>query len=264
MVRGIEKFKEYFAGYEDNYIVIGGTACDILEENAGQQPRATKDIDIILIVEALTADFVKRFWEFVKAGQYEMRQRGSGKHEYFRFLKPQAADFPFQIEIFARKPDVLEVAEGTRLTPIPTDENLSSLSAILMNDDYYHFTMEHSIIENGIRLANIESLIILKAKAFIDLSSRKASGEAIDEKSIRKHKNDIFRLATMLTETDIFTLPIDMQNDICDFCQKVSLSLPDNAFFKTIGLPVKPEDVFGLLCRAFQVRQNSQTDSPQV
>lgn len=53
MVTGIDKFKEYFAEYENNYIIIGGTACDILEENAGQIPRATKDIDIILIVEAV-------------------------------------------------------------------------------------------------------------------------------------------------------------------------------------------------------------------
>jgi hypothetical protein len=254
MVRGIEKFKEYFAGYEGNYIIIGGTACDILEENAGQTPRATKDIDIILIVEALTADFVKRFWEFVKAGEYETRQRGNGKHEYFRFLKPQTADFPFQIEIFSRKPDILEIAKDTRLTPIPIDEDLSSLSAIMMNDDYYHFTLEHSSIENGIRLANIESLIVLKAKAFIDLSDRKVKGEAIDEKNIRKHKNDIFRLATMLTEADSFTLSSEIQDDIDGFCQKVSQFLPDNAFFKSIGVPANPEAVFDLLCRAFQVK----------
>ncbi len=24
MVRGIEKFREYFAGYEENYVIIGG------------------------------------------------------------------------------------------------------------------------------------------------------------------------------------------------------------------------------------------------
>jgi len=29
MVKGLEKFKEYFAGFEDNYVIIGGTACDI-------------------------------------------------------------------------------------------------------------------------------------------------------------------------------------------------------------------------------------------
>ena len=127
MVRGINKFREYFAGYDGNYIIIGGTACDILEENAGQQPRATKDIDIILIVEVLTANFVKQFWKFIKAGQYETRQRGNGKHEYFRFLKPQTPEFPFQIEIFARKPDVLEIADDVLLTPVPVEEDLSSL-----------------------------------------------------------------------------------------------------------------------------------------
>jgi hypothetical protein len=159
MVRGIEKFKEYFAEYKDNYIIIGGTACDILEEVAGQQPRATKDIDIILVVETLSADFVKQFWEFIKTGQYETRQRGNGKHEYFRFLKPKQADFPFQIEIFARKPDILNIENEARLTPIPTDEDLSSLSAILMNEDYYHFALKHNVIEDGIRLASVETLI---------------------------------------------------------------------------------------------------------
>ena len=254
MVRGIEKFKEYFFGYENNYIIIGGTACDILEEKAGQQPRATKDIDIILIVEALTADFVKQFWKFVKEGRYETRQRGNGKHEYFRFLKPQTAEFPYQIEIFARKPDVLEIAENTQLTPVPIDEDLSSLSAILMNEDYYHFTLEHSIIEDSIRIANLESLIVLKAKAFIDLSDRKTNGETIDEKNIRKHKNDIFRLSTMLTRTDKFVLSDDIQNDMDKFSLMISQSLPDTAFFKSIGLIVKPEDVFNLLCNAFHVK----------
>jgi hypothetical protein len=255
MVRGIEKFKEYFAGYEDNYIIIGGTACDMLEENAGQQPRATKDIDIILIVEALTPAYIKRFWEFVKAGRYETRQRGNGKNEYFRFLKPHTEYFPMQVEIFARKPDILDISEDTLLTPVPVDEDLSSLSAILMNDDYYRFTLEHSTAEDGVRLANIESLITLKAKAFLDLSKRRTKGEAIDDKNIRKHKNDIFRLATILNEADKFTLPTEIKVDLDTFCKQATQSLPDKAFFKSIGLPatVQPEKVFGLLCNAFQI-----------
>lgn len=56
MVRGIEKFREYFAGYEANYVIIGGAACEVHEETYGQRPRATKDIDIILVVEALSVD----------------------------------------------------------------------------------------------------------------------------------------------------------------------------------------------------------------
>ncbi len=32
MVRGIDTFKEFFKGFEDNYVIIGGTACEIYED----------------------------------------------------------------------------------------------------------------------------------------------------------------------------------------------------------------------------------------
>ena len=91
MVNGIEKFKKFFEGFEDCYVVIGGTACEIHEELYAQIPRATKDIDIILIVEALSHEFVARFWELVKAAGYERRNIGTSqgnqrRHEYYRFI----------------------------------------------------------------------------------------------------------------------------------------------------------------------------------
>ncbi len=53
MVRGLDIFKKYFEQYPDNYVIIGGTACDINIDEAGFVPRVTRDIDIILVVEAL-------------------------------------------------------------------------------------------------------------------------------------------------------------------------------------------------------------------
>jgi hypothetical protein len=44
MVRGINIFKKYFEEYHDNYVIIGGTACDLIIDEAGFTPRATKDI----------------------------------------------------------------------------------------------------------------------------------------------------------------------------------------------------------------------------
>ena len=35
MVKGIEKFKKFFEGFEDCYVVIGGTACEIHEPVLG-------------------------------------------------------------------------------------------------------------------------------------------------------------------------------------------------------------------------------------
>lgn len=254
MVNGVDTFKRYFADYEDNYIIIGGTACDIIEEDAGQNPRATKDIDIILIVEALKPEFVKRFWQFIIDGDYTTRQRSNGKSEYYRFLKPKVKSFPFQLELFARKPDVLDISEASTLTPIPVDEDLSSLSAILMNDAYYNYTLEHSQIADGIRIANTESLICLKAKAFLDLSLRKNNGEQIDSTNIRKHPSDIFRLAVTLTGATVHTLPEELYNDLSEFCQTISSSLPEKQWFKSIGIAsIDPIVVFERLCQSFQI-----------
>lgn len=60
MVRGLDSFREWFSGFESNYVVIGGTACDLLMGEAGEGFRATKDIDMVLIVEALSAEFGSR------------------------------------------------------------------------------------------------------------------------------------------------------------------------------------------------------------
>lgn len=70
MVRGLDTFKEYFKGFENQYVLIGGAACDILFASSGGQFRATRDLDMVLIVEALTPEFGERFWKFVKEGQY--------------------------------------------------------------------------------------------------------------------------------------------------------------------------------------------------
>lgn len=53
-MRGIDKFRERFAGHEGEYVLIGGGACDLLFGEVGQDFRATKDLDLVLLVEALT------------------------------------------------------------------------------------------------------------------------------------------------------------------------------------------------------------------
>jgi predicted nucleotidyltransferase len=61
MVHGLEKFKTYFKDYTTQYVFIGGTAYDILMEELGAPFRATKDLDVVLIIEALDASFGKKF-----------------------------------------------------------------------------------------------------------------------------------------------------------------------------------------------------------
>lgn len=57
MVTGLDLFKERFAKFTSNYVLIGGAACYIYEDINAQVPRATKDLDIILVVEVLAPEF---------------------------------------------------------------------------------------------------------------------------------------------------------------------------------------------------------------
>ncbi|MEI3146889.1 MAG: hypothetical protein V8T10_02550 [Merdibacter sp.] len=46
MVTGFQSFQEWFRGFENQYIIIGGTACELLMEEEDLSFRATKDIDL--------------------------------------------------------------------------------------------------------------------------------------------------------------------------------------------------------------------------
>ncbi|MCK4920494.1 MAG: hypothetical protein KAS71_05570, partial [Bacteroidales bacterium] len=180
-------------------------------------------------MEALSSDFVKQFWQFVFDGNYERKEKSEDERKYYRFMKPENKEFPFQVELFSRNPDLLDLYEGTHLTPIPVDDDLTSLSAILLCDDYYKYMIEHSTIEDGMNRANTESLICLKARAFIDIADRIKKGSHEDSKNLRKHKGDIFRLAVMLNEDDEFELPKNINADMRVFMDAIAGDLPDKA-----------------------------------
>ena len=57
MVRGLDVFREYFARHADQFVLIGGTAATLAMEEAGLEFRATKDLDIVLHIEALNSAF---------------------------------------------------------------------------------------------------------------------------------------------------------------------------------------------------------------
>lgn len=237
MVIGLDKFREHFKDFTDNYIIIGGTACDVILDEAGFTPRATKDIDIILVVEALKPEFVKHFWSFIEDGKYEVKEKSSYDRKYYRFLKPANTKFPKQLELFSRVPDLLDLKEESHLTPIPVDGETPSLSAILLDDDYYNFTIKHSNVEDNVNIANTEALICLKAKAFLDMTKQKAQGKEVDSKNIRKHKTDVFRMASLLTSVDIFELSEPIKGDMQRFAELLKDDLPDKIIFKDLGLP---------------------------
>ena len=56
-INGLNKFREFFSLHENNYVLIGGTACAIIFDEIGETFRSTKDLDIVLIVENINDEF---------------------------------------------------------------------------------------------------------------------------------------------------------------------------------------------------------------
>jgi len=191
LVVGLDIFRDHFSDYTDRYVLIGGTACSVIMADVGLEFRATKDLDIVLYVEALDEDFVSKFWDFISKGKYQNRQKSTGKEVFYRFYSPAFQGFPSMLELFSRKPDSVSLEGGGHLTPIPTTEAAASLSAILLDDEYYHFIHSGKVEIAGISLVDAGHLIPLKARAWLDLLILKQSGGNVDERDIRKHKNDV-------------------------------------------------------------------------
>lgn len=176
MVRGIDKFRSYFTGFEDCYVLIGGTACDLNFTSVALPFRATRDLDIVLCVEALTPDFFRQFWRFVAEGGYERREKSEGDRRFYRFSHPQNAGFPMLLELFSRKPDFIPDEYDGITAPIPAGEEASSLSAILLDDTYYRFILDNRVLEEGVSFVSPVALIVLKAVAWLDLTGKREGG----------------------------------------------------------------------------------------
>lgn len=213
---GLKVFEEAFKGFEDQYVLIGGSATQLAMENAGQQfTRTTKDLDIVVIVDALTPEFIEKFWEFVRAGEYEIQQKSDSTRQFYRFKKPKTARYPFMLELFSRKPDFLTKRGIGDMRAIPLAEDVSSLSAILLDDDYYGLIKKDR--KPGFIWVDASVLIPLKAKAWLDLSGRKRAGEKIDSDDIKKHLRDVLRLVSILPDDFQYELPESIRQDMGKF-----------------------------------------------
>ena len=238
----INSFIEKFKDYADCYTVIGGTACDILMTEAGTDFRAAKDIDMILIMEARYKEFAHIFWEFIREGGYRFGWKNSEKAHFYRFTEPRSG-YPAMIELFSRELNYINfIPDG--IIPIHIDEDTSSLSAILLNDDYYKFMLTGRRVVSGISVLDTEHLIPFKMYAWLDLKDKKARGEHVNERDLKKHKYDVFRLLQIARrDNKIETNGIVCEN-IIRFMEEIRM---ENIPFIQLLLPFEMQEALAYL-----------------
>lgn len=226
MVKGLDIFRNRFTEFEGSFILIGGAACDLWFDQLSQPFRATQDLDLVLLIEVIDPSFVKAMRGFITEGGYQSRQRTNGSPELYRFANPTNKSFPAEIELFSRNPTGFELSSG-EVIPVEIEADHHSLSAILLNEDYYTLIRTHHNNREGLEVANATSLIPLKAFAWLDLTRRKAEGESIDSKKIKKHRNDVFLLAATLPGEPGPELPPSILADLSRFLDAFPTESPE-------------------------------------
>ncbi|ALB29617.1 hypothetical protein [Companilactobacillus heilongjiangensis] len=222
-----ENFFHFFKSYSDCYTIIGGNAASILLNKEGQDFRATHDYDMVVIFENATAGFSERFMQFVEKYGYSMDGFGKNKDKsYYRFVTKNES-VPSQIELFCRKPFLYDLIEpDVHKTPLHF-ENGPSLSAIVLDDDYYQ------ILKKGVERIQVGSegapvlspayLILFKAKAHLDIRKRILDGQQVQRSDKTKHFNDVCRLTELLPDNnyDLSLVPERVQSDLKKFIKLV-------------------------------------------
>ncbi|MGZ7457628.1 hypothetical protein ACXPVS_12740 [Pseudomonas sp. Ma2-10] len=250
MVKGLDTFRGAFAGHADRYVLIGGVAASLTLEEAGIEFRATRDLDIVLIIEALDDVFSAEFWEFIRRGGYTERQALDGPTRRYRFGNPTDDSYPVLLELFSRAPEGLLLPDGAHLTPVPVDGEISDLSAILLDEAYYAFIVTGRNDTADLSFIGVDRLIPLKAQAWANLSRPECKESNAGRKS-SKHLKDIVVLSRLLSVTPAFDLPESIAQDLRQFLDVMPVLEVD---MKTIGLRgVTMAEVAGRIRTAFKI-----------
>lgn len=224
LIAGLDRFREAMRGWEDYYVLIGGGACSLLFDEQQRDFRATRDLDLVILSNKADASFARTFWAFVQEGGYQCGSRSNGGVRYYRFiLSPDSVGYgyPAMIELFAKHPDFSLANEESAVAPLPFDETVSSLSAIILDDGYYDFICSGVLTVRGISTLDALHIIPLKMRAHIDLNARYAQGERVDGKDLRKHRADAIALSDLLPNDAKLPLSGQMSEDARLFLEDV-------------------------------------------
>ena len=258
MVKGLDIFRDHFRRFEGFFTLIGGAACVEWFDAEQMEFRATDDLDLVLMIEVLNQDFITAIRTFVKEGEYEIREQSEGAPILYRFAKPAVEGFPVKLEFCSRNPEGFELADGQEVIPVIVEPGHHSLSAILLDNAYYELIQAHHDERDGLWVANLNSLIPLKAYAWLRLTKARNEGQSVDSKNITKHRGDVFRLAATIPPTAGPVLHPSIAADLARFLAAFPEDSPEwpdilKSIKATVGTTLPPPALRSAIQTYFQL-----------
>ena len=193
-------------------------------------------------MEARQQEFVKIFWEYVLEGRYRFGWKNSDKAHFYRFTEPKTG-YPAMIELFSKEPDyMMNVPAG--IVPIHVGDDVSSLSAILLDEDYYNFMLAGRKTVSGVSVLDAEHIIPFKMHAWLDLKDRKQIGGHVNERDLKKHKYDVFRLLQIIDRSITVDTSGLVRDSVTRFMREIAMeTIP----FRQLGLPFEMDEALTIL-----------------
>ena len=139
------------------------------------------------------------------------------------------------LELFSRQLENLPPRPGLHLTPIPVEGEADSLSAILLDNDYYQCIETGTEIINGIRVLKNEFLLLFKARAYLDLRKRKETDDSVKSDDIRKHRLDVFRISRLFPPEQKVALAEPLKAHLWEFLEDEETKNTDVSAFGIRG-----------------------------
>ena len=243
---GLSHFQEFCKDLDEHYVVVGGFATLMLLDNEiANHGKATYDIDLVLL-SSNSKEITQRIKQYVKEGEYKIQRGSVDQYQYYRFIEPKKETFAKEIELFASNENMLELDENQRIIPIDPEEGLYSLSAIMLDKEYFEM-IKNNIDKNHVApCTNTQATILLKMSAFYDLKQR---GDA----KYKKYRRDILKLALLLIGNEEIILVGRMKKDFDTFLAHLEQDI-DSKMLKSIvdKLPVEKEQIIEILQRVFK------------
>ena len=247
MVHGLEHFKNHFKDFASDYVLIGGVASHILLDEVGaQKVRPTKDLDVIVFINS-SSKFIEELKKYIKNGGYKIQTDAKHKASFYRFQNPTNKDYPIMLELFTTKDQRLILSDDQTVVPIVEEDGIKSLSAILLDNDYYSLIKDSTLNKDELSIIDPSSLIVFKAKAYLDIKER---GE--DSKKWKKHRSDIINLSvSFLTASTQFSLEGSIRTDFLEFLNQLKQELTSDIITGACKQEIVPKEVIELLEKNF-------------
>lgn len=206
--------------------------------------KATFDIDLVLLTNN-SVEMSQRIKQYINDGEYKIQIGEKDQYKYYRFIEPQKENFAKEIELFASNENDLELDDSQRIIPVDPEEGLYSLSAIMLDPEYFEMIKNNVDKTGRAPYTNAQATMMLKMSAFYDLRSR-------NDKKWKKHRRDILKLALTLTGEEEIKLTGRMKQDFDSFTTYLNDEV-DQKMIKGFGdeLPIVKEQVLGIMKQVF-------------